>query len=109
MPARQLLVQTGKQLKADAVLAGTLYRFTQRVGGALSVETAASVGFGVHLIRVADGRLIWSRQFDETQKSLSENLFKLGTFVERGGAWLTAQELSRFGLKSIMEDFPSPR
>jgi TolB-like protein len=74
----------------------------------LSVETAASVGFGIHLIRVHDGRLLWSRQFDETQKSLSEDLFRLGTFVKRGGAWLTAQELSRFGLEAVMEDFPSP-
>lgn len=107
MSPRRLLVEMGKRLQTEAVLAGTLYRFRQRVGGPLSVETAASVGYGVHLIRVRDGRLLWSRHFDETQKSLSEDLFKFGTFVKRGGAWLTAQELATFGLNTIMADFPA--
>lgn len=104
---RDLLMEMGKEAGADAVLAGTLYRFRQRVGSAFSVESPASVGFGVHLIRMADGRLLWSRHFDETQQSLSEDLFKLGKFVERGGGWLSAQDLATAGLKQIMTDFPA--
>jgi hypothetical protein len=104
---RDLLMEMGKEAKADAVLGATLYRFRQRVGGVLSVESPASVGFGVHLIRMADGRLLWSRHFDETQQSLSEDLFKLGTFVQRGGGWLSAEDLATAGLKQIMTDFPA--
>ena len=105
---RRLLVETGRKLKADAVLAGTLYRFRPRVGNAFSVEDAASVGFGVHLLRIRDGRLLWTRQFDETQKSLSEDLFQFGNFMKRGGGWLSARELAVFGLQEVMEGFPLP-
>jgi len=40
---RDLLLETGRALKADAVLAVYLYRFTERVGGRYSVESPASV------------------------------------------------------------------
>jgi hypothetical protein len=108
MSEQGLLVEMGKKLQADAVMNGMIYRFRQRIGTAFSVDTPASVAFGIHLIRVADGRLVWTGIFDETQHSLSENLFQLGTFVRRGGGWLTAQELATFGLHETMATLPLP-
>ena len=36
------------------------------------------------------GDVIWSASFDETQKSLSENIFAIGDIIsERGVRWLT--------------------
>jgi hypothetical protein len=105
---RGLLVQMGKSLHADAVLSGTIYRFQQRVGTGLSVSTPASVAFAMELIRVADGRVVWNRAFDETQRSLDQDLFKIGTFLKRGAKWLTAEELSAAGLRETMASFPLP-
>ncbi|MES0363398.1 MAG: hypothetical protein ABUK14_05555 [Desulfobacteria bacterium] len=105
---RDLLLEMGRKLKADAVLSGTIYRFRQRVGTGFSVDTPASVAFDLHLVRVADGHLIWVGHSDETQQPLSDNLFKLSRFVEGGGAWLTAEELARFGLNRSMATFPIP-
>ena len=105
---RDLLLEMGRRLKADAVVSGTIYRFRQRVGTRFSVDTPASVAFGIHLIRVADGRLVWVRHSDETQQPLSENLFKLSRFIKGGGAWLTAEELAGFGLDNVMATFPVP-
>jgi hypothetical protein len=105
---RQLLVEMGKSLHADAVLKGTIYRFQQRVGTGLSVDTPASVAFAMELIRVADGRVIWNRAFDETQQGLDKDLFKLGSFLSRGGKWLTAEDLAAAGLQEIMTSFPVP-
>ena len=105
---RGLLVQMGKSLHADAVLSGTIYRFQQRVGTGLSVSTPASVAFAMELIRVADGRVIWNRAFEETQRSLDQDLFKIGTFLKRGAKWLTAEELSAAGLRETMASFPLP-
>ena len=101
----RLIVEIGKRLEADAVMTGTIYRFRRRVGASLSVDTPASVAFGMHLVRVSDGRLIWVGRFDETQHSLSEDLFGLRTFVKRGGGWLTAEELASFGLREVMATF----
>ena len=106
---RRLLVQMGREIGADAVVSGVVYRFEQRVGTALSVESAASAGFGVHLLRCSDGRLLWSDHFDETQHNLSENLFELPSFVKRGGQWLTVEKLAAYGLSEIMKGFPAPK
>jgi hypothetical protein len=108
VPYRRLLIEMGKALHADGVLSGIVWRFRQRVGTALSVESPASVGFGVHLVRVADGRLLWGRHFNETQQTLSEDLFKLSTFVKRGGGWLSAEELAVAGLNEAMAGLPAP-
>ncbi|UCF95266.1 MAG: hypothetical protein JSW39_14300 [Desulfobacterales bacterium] len=104
----QLLADTDRSCNADAVLAGYVYRFKERVGKGYAVVSPASVAFGVHLIRVKDGRSIWSGHFDETQDSLSKNLFQLYTFVKRKGKWLTAEELAISGLERMLEDFPHP-
>lgn len=108
IPERDLLLEMGRKLGADAVLSGTIFRFRQRVGTSYGVDSPASVAFSVYLLRVADGRMIWSGHFDETQKPLSENLLQLPTFVKRGGVWLTAQELSQSGLNKVMVTFPVP-
>jgi hypothetical protein len=105
---RDLVHEMGRELKVDAVISGTIYRFRQRVGTRFSVDTPASVAFGIHLIRVADGHLMWVGHADETQQPLSENLFKLSSFVKRGGTWLTAEELARLELDKVMASFPIP-
>jgi len=104
--ARKSLVDKGRENDADVVLTGFVYRFRERVGKGYGAESPASVAFGMHLIRVTDGGTIWSAHFDETQQSLGENLFQLGTFISRGGRWVTAEELALSGLKKIFEKFP---
>lgn len=99
---RELLIKTGRALDVDAVMVGYLYRFQDRIGNQYSVDSPASVAFDVHLIRVSDGRLVWSGHFDETQRSLSENLFQLGTFLQRKARWITAQEMAMSGLEDII-------
>lgn len=102
---RRLLVQMGKSLHADAVVRGTIYRFRQRVGTWISVSTPASVAFAMELIRVDDGRVIWNRAFDQTQRSLDKDLFKI---LKRGVKWLTVEELAASGLHETMASFPLP-
>jgi hypothetical protein len=100
---RELLIKTGRALAVDTVMVGYLYRFQDRIGNQYSVDSPASVAFHIHLIRVSDGRLLWSGSFDETQRSLSENLFQLGTFIQRKARWITAKEMAISGLENIMK------
>lgn len=103
---RKLLADKGRANDADVVMVGFVYRFKERVGKGYGVESPASVAFGIHLIRVVDSRTIWSARFDETQESLGDNLFRLGSFISRGGRWLTAEELATSGLEEIFKKFP---
>ncbi len=83
-----------------------IYRFEERRGGNFAVERPASVGFHVHLY---DGDTLAKVEiFDETQRPLSENIFRFFTFLRRGGKWITADSLAREGVDaavdSIFED-----
>ncbi len=99
---RELIIKTGQALGVDAVIVGHIYRFRERVGNQYSVDSPASVSFDMHQIRVSDGRVVWSGHFEETQRSLSENLFQLGTFIQRKARWITAREMATSGLENII-------
>jgi hypothetical protein len=100
-------VQLGKELDADYLFTGFLFRYEERIGSAVGVDKAASVGFDLHLFRIRDGLDVWRGKMDETQRPLSENLFKIGSFVRRRGSWLTVEELATVGMEEIFKNFPS--
>ena len=104
---RKLIVKKGREYNADAVIAGYIYRYKERIGNRYSVESPASVAFGIHLISTKNGCNIWSGHFDETQRSLSENLFKLKKFIKRKASWITADEMAISGFEEILGTFPN--
>ncbi|MBN1930637.1 MAG: hypothetical protein JW786_03395 [Desulfobacterales bacterium] len=108
LPEKYLLIETGRILKTDAVLLGRVFRFKERVGTDYSVESPASVSFDMILINVADGRILWTGYFDETQRTLSENLFRFGTFLKRKGRWITAEQMAASAFEKIFKTFPAP-
>ena len=102
------LISAGRKAKTDLVLAGYIFRFKQRTGTRYTVQTPASVAFGIHLISVADGSSLWSGHYDETQRSLSEDLFRLKIFLRRKWKWITAEEMAISALDELLETFPNP-
>lgn len=100
----RLIQEFGKELDADAVLYGIIYRYREREGRQYGVQQPASVAFALYLIRVNDGRVLWQYNFDETQKPLTTNLFKFKLFKEAGGKWVTAKELGEIGLRRAIDD-----
>jgi len=96
----------GRSFKADAVLAGYVYRWREREGGDYAVKRPASVAFNLHLIRPSDGAILWKSKYDKTQRSLSENLFDLSTFVEGKGRWMNAEKLAMIGLEKLLAQMP---
>ncbi len=99
------LSQNGRRLGADAVMAGHVYRFQERVGGGFSAESPASVAFDIYLIDCRQPRVLWSAVYDYTQQALSDNLFGMGAFFRRGGRWVTAEELATAAMDHIFDDF----
>jgi TolB-like protein len=96
-PAR--LRQIGQSVYADAVLTGRIQRYRERVGDEWGAKSPASVAFVLDLVDVRRGDVIWTARFDETQKSLSENIFALGDIGQRGVRWLSAEQLTQEGVK----------
>ena len=105
---RDLLVKKGRKAGADIVLSGYIFRFRQREGTAYAVQSPASVAFSLHIIKVADSRNVWYAHYDETQSSLSENLFRLKEFFKRKAKWITAEEMAMSGLEDMLKSLPNP-
>jgi len=99
----------GRELKVDFVLLGYLFRFEERIGSALGVEKPASVGYDLHLFRIKDGVEVWRGRFDETQKPLTDDLLKIGSFFRRKAQWLTAEELAMVGMDEMLKKLPETR
>ena len=102
-------IQLGRELNVDFIIIGFLFRFEERIGSPIGVERPASVGFDIHLFRLRDGIEVWKGRFDETQRPLSENLFKIGSFFRRKASWLTAEELASVGMDEILKRLPAPQ
>ena len=102
-------IQLGRTLNMDFIFIGVLFRFEERIGSSIGAEKPASVGFDVHLIRLRDEKMVWKGKFDETQRPLSENLLKIGSFVRRKASWLTAEELSSVGMDEMLKRFPGSK
>ncbi len=102
-------LQLGKELNADFVFVGFIFRFEERIGSSMGVEKPASVSFDLHLFRLKDGVEVWRGKFDETQRPLSENLLKIGSFFRRKAHWLTAEELASVGIDEIFEKLPGAK
>ncbi len=105
-PLAEIVALTGKRLGADAVLVGYVYRYRELVGGPMAASKPASVAFDLCLLRVADQSVIWKNSFDQTQRPLSENILKLGQYLEHGMRWFTVKQFARIGMKQLMRSFP---
>ena len=100
-----VIKKLGKQLNVDAVCVGYLYRWQEREGTRYAAKRPASVAFSIHVYRTSDGKIVWKGLFDQTQKSLTENLLRVDLFVKRGYSWITANELADDGINEMLESF----
>lgn len=102
---KTMALKVGKELKADAILIGSVTSFQERIGGSFGITRPASVGFEVDLYSVQDDKLLWKSGFYETQSSLTEDIGSLPLFIKRGGKWITADELARYGAEEVVRGF----
>jgi hypothetical protein len=87
---------------ADAALIGTVLVYQERVGSRLGANPPATVGFEMKLIG-NDGAMIWEGNYYERQRPMSEDLWG---FIQRYGAFVTADELAAYGSEQLAQEFP---
>jgi hypothetical protein len=105
-PLLNIFKKVGRELGADVLAVGYVYRYAEREGYSYSAKHPASVFFEIHLIKTIDGSIIWRGFFDKTQKSLMEDVFQISSFFKGGGKWMTARQLTEQGMNKIFETFP---
>ena len=102
----ELALKLGKALEADVMALGTVWKYREGASGARASDRPAAVAFAVFLVDVKTGKTLWNATFSETQKSLSENILEAGKFFKKGGRWLSASELARYGVRDVFKRFP---
>lgn len=103
---REVFGKIGRSFSADTVVAGYVYRWREREGTNYSVRRPASVAFDLYLIEPEESAVIWGGKYDKTQRSLSENILDVGTFLKGKGRWMTVSELADIGLTELLEESP---
>jgi len=98
----EALAEAGRKVGAETVIVGTVFRFQERVGTEAGITQPASVELALYAIDTQTRTVVWQGMFSETQRSLSENLFQMGDFFQRGARWLTAAELGRAGMVKLI-------
>ncbi len=106
MTLPKIICKTGKELEADVVAVGYIFRYVERIGYDYSAEKPASVAFEISFINPKNGRIIWKGSFDKTQKSLMEDVLQIASFYKGGGKWLTARELAKQGMHQVFKTYP---
>ena len=99
---QSLAIALGRKLQTDHVMVGIVWRYKERVGTAQASPSPASVAFTLYLLNVQTGIPVWQATFDKTQQALSDNLLNAKEFFSMGARWLSADELSRFGIKQVL-------
>lgn len=96
--------EVGRCMKADVLLVPQLLFWQEREGGPMGVENPASVTLELYLLDVRNSQLLGRYRFEETQTSLTSNLLTLKKFVNRGGKWITANQLAAEGIRAGLKD-----
>lgn len=93
-----------REFQADGVVIGCLYRWKDREGSDYAARNPASVFFDLCLVIPDDASIIWKGRFNKTQRSLSENILDIKTFLKGKGKWMTADDLAGLGLNDLVKD-----
>ena len=104
-PLQAMAQEVGARLKVDGVLTGIVRTYREREGSKLGAKPAA-VGFEVYLVKPSDGTILWRGEFFEEQKPLNQDVVG---FFEKGGGFVTADELAELGVQKVMKAFPVGR
>jgi len=107
--SRSVLRDLGERLDVAALLEGTVEVYKERKGSALGLERAedaAAIGFSVRLISVKDGKPLWTGDYYERQRPLTEDL---SGFLERGARFLTIEQLANSAVDKVLREFPLGR
>jgi hypothetical protein len=104
---REAAERASADFGATAVALGRVTRWRELEGSAAGATQPASVAFEVSLYEAPTGRRLWTGRFDETQKSITENILRARQYPGSGTRWLSTEEFARWGAnevaKSILE------
>ncbi|MGH7840114.1 MAG: hypothetical protein ACREQD_07340 [Candidatus Binataceae bacterium] len=100
----QNALELGRKLGVDGVLYGSLHHYRERVGYDYAAQSPASVAFTLNFVDEKSKQIVWTANFAKQQKSLSENVLDISTFIAHNGRWVRANDLTAEGAQAALEN-----
>ncbi len=97
----------GRKLSVDGVLYGSVHRYRERVGYDYAAQTPAAVAFTLQFVDEKSKQVVWTGNYAKEQKSLSENVLDLPTFIANAGRWVRANDLASQGCEVAVDNMQS--
>ncbi|WP_165174892.1 hypothetical protein [Desulfovibrio sp. ZJ369] len=97
-------IDYGKKQGAQLLLIPQVLDWHEREGSRAGVTQSAHVRAEFFLLKVDEGTLMNRSIYEEKQVGLTENLLTVGSFFKRGGAWVTAEDLTVDGMRKAVKD-----
>lgn len=94
----------GKKEGAQLLLIPQVLDWHEREGSKAGVTQSAHVRVEFFLLKVDEGTLMNRSIYEEKQVGLTENLLTVGSFFKRGGAWVTAEDLTVDGMRKAVKE-----
>ena len=94
----------GRCMKVDLLVVPQMLEFRERAGGELGVNQPARIVMDVFLVDVRNETLIGRSRFEETQTALTTNLLEADKFFQRGGKWISGNQLAREGMVKAVKE-----
>ena len=99
-------VSIGQKAGVDLLIVPMVIDWHERQGSGGGVTISAAVTIDMFLVDVrGKGNLLQRSFYSEKQTGLSNNLLELGTFVKRGGKWVTADQLTQEAIQKAIQEF----
>lgn len=103
---RKRAIRLGNALKANLVMVGNIWWYRERGALTQMPDNPASVGFELTLINAETGARLWRGRFEGTQEALTSDVLGGVERLNMGLRWLSAKELARYGVKSVLRTLP---
>jgi hypothetical protein len=99
-------VKIGKKAGVDLLIVPMVVDWHEREGSDAGVTTSAAVTTDMFLIDArGQGNLLQRSFYREKQVGLANNILDLGTFIKRGGKWVTAGKLAEEAMQKAIQEF----
>lgn len=94
----------GKMHNIDMLLVPQVINWHERDGSQIGVDSSAHVRIELYLLDIKNDKIYDSAFFEEKQVGLVDDILKVGSFLKRNGAWITATEMSQEAIiKTVKE------
>jgi len=103
---KSIAIKTGKATGADVIIVGSVWRYKNRISAKGSSDQPTSVAFVVYLLDVPTGNTIWKNSFVKSQTALTDDISNIKLVFKGGVKWLKADELAKFGVDEVFNEFP---